>query len=138
MHRSFNAYFTTLMHFYKKEPALYELDHSPEGFEWIDVHNQEQSVLSFMRKDKDGNSLVIVCNFGDYGYSEYKVGVPEEGLYEEVLNSDSASFGGSNRVNTGAIQTVSDSFHGQPAFVEVNIPPFGATYLRHVKEKGRN
>ncbi|MCI2254242.1 1,4-alpha-glucan branching protein GlgB [Domibacillus sp. PGB-M46] len=138
MHQSFNRYFTELLHCYQAEPALFERDHSPEGFEWIDVHNHQQSILSFIRKDKEGNPIVIVCNFGEYGYSDYKVGVPEAGQYEEVLNSDRALYGGSNQVNNGSIETVSDTFHGQPAFVEINIPPFGAVYLRRVDEKGRN
>ncbi|WNS81659.1 1,4-alpha-glucan branching protein GlgB [Domibacillus sp. DTU_2020_1001157_1_SI_ALB_TIR_016] len=138
MHHSFNRYFTELLHCYQLEPALFERDHSPEGFEWIDVHNHQQSILSFVRKDKEGNPIVIVCNFGEYGYSGYRVGVPEAGQYEEILNSDRALYGGSNQVNNGSIETVSDMFHGQPAFVEINIPPFGAVYLRRVDEKGRN
>ncbi|OLN21681.1 1,4-alpha-glucan branching enzyme [Domibacillus antri] len=138
MHRCFNDYFKQLMHVYKNVRPLYELDHNPDGFQWIDVHNHDQSIFSFSRKDKKGNTVVIVCNFGDYGYGNYKVGVPETGIYEELLNSDDAAYGGSNRVNKTKIVTVEKEFHGQPAYVDINVPPFGAVYLRHVDDKGRN
>lgn len=129
-HRQFNEYFKVLMDLYNHESALYELDHSPDGFEWIDVHNHAQSILSFMRKDKQGESVIAVCNFGEYGYSEYKVGVPEEGVYIEVLNSDDHLYGGSNQVNKQAVEAVPDPFHGQPAHITIALPPFGAVYLK--------
>ncbi|OMP67383.1 1,4-alpha-glucan branching enzyme [Domibacillus epiphyticus] len=138
MHRSFNEYFKQLMHLYKTVPSLYELDHSPDGFQWIDVHNHEQSIFSFIRNDIEGNAVIIVCNFGNCGYSNYKVGVPQSGMYEEFLNSDEAVYGGSNMVNKKKIKSVAKVFHGQPAYVDINVPPFGAIYLRCVKDKGRN
>ncbi|HZG73951.1 MAG TPA: 1,4-alpha-glucan branching protein GlgB, partial [Chondromyces sp.] len=138
MHHKFNAYMRMLLHLYKEVKPLYELDHDSQGFEWIDVNNREQSIFSFIRKDKLGNEVIVVCNFGEFGYTNYKVGVPQTGQYRELLNSDAVIFGGSGQVNSETITAKEGVYHGRPAYVEMTIPPFGMIYMQQVnKEKGR-
>ncbi|MBM7649737.1 1,4-alpha-glucan branching enzyme [Bacillus ectoiniformans] len=130
MHNKFNVYFRRLLHVYRECASLYELDHTAEGFQWIDVHNAEQSVFSFIRWDQQGNPIIAVYNFSEYGYEQYKVGVPEACDYMEVLNSDDQRFGGSNQVNTIVIKSEKGVYHGQPASIEIKLPPFGAVFIQ--------
>ena len=94
-----------LNHLYKKEPALYELDFSNDGFEWIDFHDWEQSILSFMRTGKDnGTIIIVVFNFTSVLRQDYAVGVPRGGVWKEVLNSDAEIYGGSGCGNAGHVE----------------------------------
>jgi 1,4-alpha-glucan branching enzyme len=91
-HKGIFDYVKSLNDFYRENGELYELDHEPEGFEWIDPHNIDQSVIAFRRRGKKpGDELIVVCNFTPNVYFDYKVGVPEPGIYKEVFNSDSSS-----------------------------------------------
>jgi 1,4-alpha-glucan branching enzyme len=137
MHRNMNHYMKQLLKCYKRYSPLYELDHSPEGFEWIDVHNAEQSIFSFIRRGKKENDLlVIVCNFTNKTYHNYKVGVPLFTTYREILNSDAVEFGGWGNVNTKRMAAMKEPFHGKPYHIEMTIPPFGISILRPVKKRG--
>jgi 1,4-alpha-glucan branching enzyme len=136
MHQKFQAYFKELLNIYKKQRALYELDHSDQGFEWIDANNCEQSIFSFIRKGKKSEDvLVVVCNFTEAVYQNYKVGVPLHTTYKEILNSDEEKFGGTGQVNNRPISSVAEPFHGNPYHVSITIPPFGITILRPVKKR---
>ncbi|MRX72443.1 1,4-alpha-glucan branching enzyme [Bacillus lacus] len=136
IHRKTSAYFLELMSTYKKQRALYELDHSPEGFEWIDVTNREQSIFSFIRKSKRDNELVVaVCNFTPRTYHSYKVGVPVNTKYIEILNSDSQQYGGSGQINKKEMTAIEESFHGRPFHIEMTIPPYGISILRAVRKR---
>jgi len=86
---------------YKSEPAFWSLDDTYEGYEWIDFHDSDDSVLSFIRKGADGSALVFVVNATPVVRHDYRVGVPGEGWYEEVLNTDAETYGGSNVGNFG-------------------------------------
>lgn len=130
LHAKFQHFSKTLLSLYKKETPLFQLDHSSEGFEWIDVHNYSQSIFSFIRKDKDGNLLIVICNFREFVYEKYKVGVPFLGTYKEILNSDSEEFGGSGRVNHRPLSAKKGMYHGKPAYIELIIPPFAVLYLK--------
>jgi 1,4-alpha-glucan branching enzyme len=137
MHQKMNAYVKELLKFYKRHKPLYELDHSPEGFEWIDVHNAEQSIFSFVRKGKKADDLlIVVCNFTGTVYHDYKVGVPLFGTYKEVLNSDASPFGGSGYVNKKPLVAVEEPFHGKPYHIYMTIPPFGISILRPMRKRG--
>nr|WP_144552275.1 1,4-alpha-glucan branching enzyme [Bacillus sp. X1(2014)] len=134
MHRLLHDYFKELMHFYKRSKALWELDHSNEGFEWIDADNKDQSIFSFIRKGKkESDRLIIVCNFTEVVYENYKVGVPSYAYYHEIFNSDAVSYGGSGQLNKKKIKSVKKPFHNQPSHLEMTIPPFGISILRPVK-----
>ena len=111
-------------------PALHELDCSPEGFEWIDCNDADQSVLVFFRRGRSSDVLVLVaCNFTPCVRSGYRVGAPRDGSWREVLSSDSAVYGGSN-VGAGPVVTAEPiSSHGHAHSVALTLPPLGAVYL---------
>ncbi|HAQ08323.1 MAG TPA: 1,4-alpha-glucan branching enzyme [Bacillus bacterium] len=140
MHEKLNEYVKELIRLYKRSKPLYELDHVYEGFEWIDADNKDQSIFSFIRKGKNPEELlVVVCNFTENVFSDYRVGVPKLGEYREILNSDSLSAGGSGFINKRVIKATEAAFHGRPYSIEMNISPFGISILRPVnKRKGRN
>jgi 1,4-alpha-glucan branching enzyme len=136
MHEKANVFIKELNKIYKRSKPLYELDHTYEGFEWIDVNNAEQSIFSFVRKGKKPEDfLVIVCNFTPEMYSHYRVGVPQAGSYREILNSDAVEFGGSGVINKKAIKADVIGFHGKPYSIEMNISPFGISILRPVRSR---
>ncbi|OAQ20114.1 1,4-alpha-glucan branching protein GlgB [Thermosulfurimonas dismutans] len=115
----------------RQNPALYELDFSHEGFEWIDFHDWEKSIVSFLRKDSSGeNLLVIVCNFTPVPRYEYRIGVPRPGFYREILNTDAAEYGGSGHGNFGGQKAEAVPFHGRPYSLNLTLPPLGVLYFR--------
>lgn len=131
-HDASNRYIKDLNALYLRESALWELDHSFEGFEWIDVNNTEQSIFSYIRKGKNPDDfLVIVLNFKPIPYHQYKVGVPYLGEYEEVLNSDRDYYHGSNQYNGLSLISKKEVTHGKPYFIDITIPPYGATILKY-------
>ncbi|TYR82797.1 1,4-alpha-glucan branching enzyme [Priestia megaterium] len=137
MHRQLNKFVKELLKVYKRSKPLYELDHSQSGFEWIDVHNRNQKIFSFVRKSKnDQDMLVIVCNFSEIPYHSYKVGVPLLTDYIEVINSDSHEFGGSGVTNKKPLKAIEKTYHGLPYHIEMDIPPFGISVLRTKKKRG--
>jgi 1,4-alpha-glucan branching enzyme len=136
MHRKLNAYVKELTKIYKRSKPLYELDHLQSGFEWIDVNNCDQSIFSFIRKGKsDGDFFIIVCNFTEKIYSNYKIGVPYELKYREIFNSDQNEFGGSGQLNKKILKVEEEEFHGRSYTIQMNIPPFGVSILRPVKSR---
>jgi 1,4-alpha-glucan branching enzyme len=135
MHRILHDYFKELMQLYNRSKALWELDHTHEGFEWIDADNKDQSIFSFIRKDKKEDTLIIVCNFTEVVYENYKVGVPSHAFYNEIFNSDHIKYGGSGQVNNEKLKVIEEPFHNQLCHLEMTIPPFGISILRPVKTR---
>lgn len=136
MHFRLNAYVRELLKIYKNAKPLFELDQLQEGFEWIDVNNAEQSILSFIRKGrKPEDFLVVIGNFTNRSYENYRVGVPVQCNYREIINSDSDGFGGTGVINKKVISSSDHPFHGKPYSLELNIPPFGIVILRPVKHR---
>ncbi len=130
LNRGLFEWVKTLNEFYKNEPCLYEIDFEPEGFEWIDFNDYEQSVISFLRKDKKGDFLLIVCNFTPCVRENYRIGVPKEGKYVEVLSSDDTLFGGSGFRN---FEVFSEKipFHGKDYSISLKLPPLGIIFLKN-------
>ncbi len=119
-----------LNHTYRARAPLYQLDSDPAGFRWMDCDDWEQSVISFCRFARDPNDVVLcVCNFTPVVRHGYRVGVPRAGYYAELLNTDSAHFGGSNVGNAGGVHSEPIPWHGQPHSVRLTIPPLGALWL---------
>jgi len=117
--------------FYREEPALFQRDFTPDGFEWIDLNDYNQGVISFLRKSADGKSKILaVCNFTPMTWHEYNIGVPEQGMWRELLNSDAAIYGGSGQGNLGGSQSVAKPFHGRPYSISLTIPPLGIIFLK--------
>jgi 1,4-alpha-glucan branching enzyme len=116
---------------YRSEPALYEIDFEWQGFEWLELHDWENSVLAFLRRAKDPNdSVVVVCNFTPVIREGYKIGVPSGGYYREVLNTDSGIYGGSNVGNEGGVWARPEPHGGRPFHLELKLPPLGALFLK--------
>jgi 1,4-alpha-glucan branching enzyme len=133
-HRSLQKFVMVLNHIYQSEPALYEVDFNYQGFEWIDFRDTENSIISFIRKAKDPeNFLVIVCNFTPVPRTGYRIGVPENCFYKEILNSDSQIYWGSNLGNAGGINADKISCHGKPYSINITLPPLSVLIFKPVK-----
>jgi len=132
MHSAANRFVRDLIKVYNHHSCLYELDHKPEGFRWIDQSNYDQSIFSFLRFGKDKTDFcVVIINMTPNPYSHYKIGVPEKGKYEEILNSDKEIYGGSNIYN-GAILETSDNFsHGFQQSISINISPLAISIIKY-------
>ncbi|MBI5110331.1 MAG: 1,4-alpha-glucan branching protein GlgB [Rhodocyclales bacterium] len=114
---------------YVGEPALHQLDFSPEGFQWIDCHDADQSVVSWLRRSRDGRHAVVVLNFTPVPRHGYRVGVPQAGDYSERLNTDSTHYGGSDLGNGGGVSAQAQAWMGFPASVSLTLPPLAALVL---------
>ncbi|HEY2029760.1 MAG TPA: 1,4-alpha-glucan branching protein GlgB [Myxococcales bacterium] len=112
-----------------KHPALYELDTEAAGFEWIDANDSNQSVASYLRRDKKGNTVVAVLNYTPVLRAGYRLGVPQPGEWAELFNSDATVYGGSGVGNYGAVQSQPVASHGRPQSLELMLPPLGALFL---------
>ncbi len=119
-----------LNHLYAQEPALHELDHEPEGFEWIDHNDAKHSIFSFIRRSRDGETIVTVVNATPVAREGYRLGVPNAGFYEEILNSDSELYGGSNIGSAGGIPTTEGLAHGRDQSIQVNLPPLATVLFK--------
>ena len=115
---------------YCAEPALHEMDCEPSGFEWIDASDALQSVISYIRRGKTTDDVVVVvCNFTPMTYFEYCVGVPRGGIWKEILNSDAAEFGGSGQVNLHSLKAKPTPVHGRRYSLEFVLPPLALVYF---------
>ncbi len=116
---------------YRTEKALYELDFDPAGFEWIDCNDTQQSTLSLIRKSRSTSEIILVVfNFTPTPRYSYQVGVPREGLWQEILNSDAEEYGGSGHGNFGGIEAVPIEIHGRPYSLKLTLPPLGAVFFK--------
>ena len=130
-HKGVQRFVQDLNQLYQKEPALYENDFEPSGFQWVDASDTDNSVLSFIRKATSSNEfVVIVTNFTPVPWDGYRVGVPEPGYYKEILNSDSEHYWGSNAGNDGGQATDSISMHGHPQSLSLILPPLATIMLK--------
>jgi 1,4-alpha-glucan branching enzyme len=115
----------------RREKALYELDIEGQGFEWIDCHNYAESTFSYIRRAKDPDDfLVVACNFTPVPRLQHRLGVPAPGWYEEVFNSDSMYYGGSNLGNGPGVMADDIASHGRPASISVALPPLAAVVFK--------
>jgi 1,4-alpha-glucan branching enzyme len=115
---------------YAAEPALHEVDFHYSGFEWVDFHDADHSVIAFLRRAEDGRFVLVCCNFTPVPRPKYRFGVPEEGFYEEILNTDSELFGGSNIGNGGLVASEPVPNHGRPFSVNITLPPSAVVAFR--------
>ena len=130
-HRGLSRAVADLNGLVRREPALHELDFDGRGFEWIDCHNWQDSVLVFVRSGSNGRDrLLVCCNFTPVLRQGYRVGVPSAGVYEEIFNSDSAWYGGSNAGNGGPIQSAPQPHHGREHSLALTLPPLAVIVLK--------
>jgi 1,4-alpha-glucan branching enzyme len=129
--RAFERWLTSLNVAYQHEPALHVLDCDPQGFEWIDTHDSERSVISFLRKSPGGQEqIAVVCNFTPVPRYNYRVGVPRGGDWRELLNSDASEHGGSGHGNLGGVDASPVPCHGRMHSLTLTLPPLGALFLK--------
>jgi 1,4-alpha-glucan branching enzyme len=130
-HRGVQKWVSDLNHAYQAESALHELDFRPEGFEWIDCQDAQNTTLSFIRRDRTGRELILaVFNFTPVVRRNYRVGVPCGGFWKELLNSDAKEYGGSGQGNYGGVQAETVLWHHRPCSLVLTLPPLAALFLR--------
>jgi len=128
-HRGARDWVRDLNRYYRRTPALFEQDFTNEGFEWIDFHDARNSILSFIRKSRSGQIVLVVCNLTPLPRHQYGIGVPRGGRWAEVLNSDSAYYGGSGVGNLGGIEAQKRPLHGRPYSLTLTLPPLGVLFF---------
>ena len=130
-HAGLKRFVRDLNTLYRGEPALYEQDFEPEGFEWISLHDASNSVLSFLRRARSHDApLIFACNFTPIPRENYRIGVPTPGTYRELINSDSERYGGSNMGNLGTVHTEPIASHGHPQSLQIALPPLAAVMFK--------
>lgn len=115
---------------YQKQTALYELDCKPEGFDWLVVDDNQNSVFAFERRSKNDERIIVVSNFTPVPRENYRIGVNVAGSYEEILNTDAESYKGSNVRNIGDIVTEEIESHNKAQSIVINVPPLATVYLK--------
>lgn len=115
---------------YRREPALYEVDFDPYGFEWIDISDSDNCVLTYLRRAKNGDFLIIALNMTPVPRENYRVGAIYEGFYEEIFNSDSSEYWGANIGNNGGVWTDQVAWQGKPYSINIVIPPLSGVIFK--------
>lgn len=128
-HAQMQQYVKDLNHLYLATPALWEVDFSWEGFQWIVPDDSSQSVVAFLRRDKKGNEVIAVCNFAPVLRPDYKIGVPKAGVYTELLNSDDEKYGGAG-VTSSKVRARKQPMHGFDYSISLHVPPMSAVFLK--------
>jgi len=132
-HKKLQKMVSDLNYLYKTERALHFYDNKRDGFEWIEDGDYIHNCLSFVRKsDKIEESIIIICNFADETQNEYRVGVPLEGEYQEIFNSQSKYYEGWNIGNTGILKSEKIMMHNRENSISLTLPPLGVIYLKVV------
>jgi 1,4-alpha-glucan branching enzyme len=130
VHQGIQRLVKDLNHFYRREPALSQFDFDPVGFEWVQCDDWQQSVLCFLRKsDNPKDILLVACNFTPVPRHNYFVGVPYDGYWSEVLNTDAHVYGGSGVGNLGRKLAQRISAHGRPYSLSITLPPLSVVYF---------
>ncbi len=130
-HSGVQRWVQDLNRLYRSEPALHELDCDPQGFEWVDCNDVEQSTLSLLRQGMSSDAVILVlCNFTPVPRFDYRVGVPRGGFWQERLNSDAGEYGGSGVGNLGGVEAQPTPFHGRPYSLSLTLPPLAIVFLQ--------
>ncbi len=116
---------------YLEQPALWSNDFNNSGFEWINSSDGDHNVISYLRKSTDGKDVIaVVCNFSGIPHTDYRLGLPYAGKWEEIFNSDAIEFGGSGVGNLGCLETEEIGYNSRPYSVNMQLPPYGVIYLK--------
>jgi 1,4-alpha-glucan branching enzyme len=143
VHRGVQQLARDLNALYRRTPALWELDSSPEGFGWIDANDAQGNTLSFLRlaatpgtagvgvatQGDTSRAVACIANFSPMPHLDYRIGLPHAGRWREILNTDAAVYGGSGVGNMGGIEAGPEPWHGRPASALVTLPPMGVLWL---------
>jgi 1,4-alpha-glucan branching enzyme len=130
-HQGVSRVVSDLNRLYRQESALYEVDFEPQGFVWIDANDSEDSVISFMRYNRERDEfLVFVCNFTPVPRFNYRIGVPQAGYYAELLNTDAVEYWGSGVGNQGGVSSEEFAWHNYPCSLNLTLPPLATLVLK--------
>lgn len=129
LHQGIKTLVSDLNSLYKKQPPLHQFDFEPQGFEWIDCNDTDQSVLSFIRRSDD-ETLIVILSFTPVPRENYRIGVPFSGTYEEIMNSDSVYYGGSNVSNGINIESENIAWMNRPVSLSLTLPPMAGIVLK--------
>jgi 1,4-alpha-glucan branching enzyme len=130
-HRGVRQLLIDLNHIYQREMALHEVEFEWPGFEWLEVHDADASVLAFVRRARRPEEfIIVVCNFTPVVRDNYRVGVPEKGFYQEILNTDSSFYGGSNVGNGGGVLADPVPWNDREFSLKLNLPPLSVLYFK--------
>lgn len=133
-HAQMKAYVKALNDFYRKHPAMYQLDHDPKGFQWINAISANENMLVFTRNTrKREEMLLVVCNFSPLVYENHKIGVPYPGKYKEIFNSDKKEFGGTGAGNPRLKQSKKDECDDRPDSITIKVPPMSVMAFSYTK-----
>ncbi len=133
LHRGLQAWVSQLNRTYRDENALHQFDFDAKGFEWLDCNDSLASIVSLLRKGQSAaDTVLVVCNFTPVPRLGYLVGVPFDGYWKEILNSDALEYGGSGSGNMGGTEALAESSHGRPYSLRLTLPPLGAVFLKKV------
>jgi len=133
-HQGMQRLVRDLNRLYVDVPAMHEQDFSSEGFSWVDCHDADQSVISWLRHARDGSTVVVVLNLTPVPRHGYRIGVPTVGNYRELLNSDSRYYGGSDLGNDGVLTASAESWMGRPASLVLTLPPLAGIVFAQVAD----
>jgi len=132
-HTGIQQWLTDLNLLYRRQPSLHALDFEPAGFEWIDAGDPRNSIISFLRKGKSPDDMILaVCNFTPQTHFSYDIGVPLPGAWSEILNSDDAGYGGSGQGNHNTLVASSAGRHGRPYSLSLTVPPLAVIFLKRL------
>jgi 1,4-alpha-glucan branching enzyme len=133
LHASLKNLITDLNGLIRAEPSFHEKDDSAEGFRWIDFHDEAQSVISFERLSDEGERCIVIVNATPLPRYGYRVGLPESGFYQEMINTDSATYGGSNLGNFGGTAAEPIPCHGHSWSAAIDLPPLATLIFKHIE-----
>ena len=133
-HRQMQRFSQELNHFYLRHPAFWQQDDGWEGFQWIDCKDVMQNIIVYRRIDRQGKEIVVLVNFAPVEHLDYRIGVPEKGMYRELLNTDRKEFGGHGREN-GRLRAEQTPCHGMSFSLCLRVPPMSALYLERVSRQ---
>jgi 1,4-alpha-glucan branching enzyme len=138
-HRGIQNITRDLNRIYREEKALHVKDFEPDGFEWVDFGNWAESVLAFLRRAANpAENILVALNFTPVPRYNYLIGVPESGLWHEIMNSDAQQYGGSGHGNFGGVVAVNEPCHGRPYSIVVTLPPLAAVFFKNTRyERGK-
>jgi 1,4-alpha-glucan branching enzyme len=130
-HKGMQELMKALNSLYKTQPALYDKQFSHEGFEWLDTTDRENSIVIYARKGNETKEqLIVILNMTPVPRPDYRIGVPLQGVWEEILNSDDPKFYGSGKLNKSAMMADQIAWHGKAYSISLTIPPLGAAVLK--------
>ena len=133
-HKQMQTYMKALIRLYREQPALFQKDYDPSGFEWINCMDADENLLSFMRRgEKPEDDLLIIVNFSPLVYEKHKVGVPYNGKFKEIFNSDSKEFGGDGNTNPRAKSSKKVFCDDRENSIEILVPPMGISVFKCTK-----